>query len=153
MKLHTRMFSALRLIPAVLVAALALSTAARAVQTISTPNSALYSYSLAPNTSSGAITPVSGQAVHVMGVQNTLGYRGVGYVTMLRVAGSFLEWVGIESPSAAAITSGFSAAANTHIVWLDFSHTVDLRVNSADTFVIHNGATVNPATGYVTLIW
>ena len=153
MTLYKRAFTAARLLPAVLVAALTLATTARAVQTISTPNAALYSYNLAPNTSSGAISPVANQAVHVMGVQTTTGYRGVGHVTMLHIAGQFLEWVGLESPSAAAITSGFSGAAGTHILWLDYSHTVDLRVNNADSFVIHNGATINPAAGNVTLIW
>ena len=151
--LYKRALTAARLLPAVIVAALTLATTARAVQTISTPNAALYSYNLAPNTSSGAIFPVANQAVHVMGVQTTSGYRGVGHVTMLHISGQFLEWVGLESPSAAAITSGFSGAAGTHILWLDYSHTVDLRVNNADSFVVHNGATISPAAGNVTLIW
>src|SRR5580704_16082302 len=111
MTLYKRMFTAARLLPAVLVGALTLSTTAHALQTISTPNAALYSYSLGPNTSSGSISPVANQAVHVMGVQTTSGYRGVGYVTMLHISGQFLEWVGLESPSAATITSGFSGTS------------------------------------------
>lgn len=153
MTLPKRIFTAARLLPALLVAALTLATTARAVQTISTPNAALYSYNLAPNTNSGAIFPVANQAVHVMGVQLTTGFRGVGHVTMLRIAGQFLEWVGLESPSAAAITSGFSGSSGVHILWLDYSHTVDIRVNNADSFVVHNGNSINPATGNVTLIW
>jgi len=153
MILQKRLLAGVRLLPAVLVAALTLASTARAVQTFTTPNAALYSYNLAPNANSLAIFPITNQAVHVMGVQLTTGYRGVGHVTMLRIAGQFLEWVGLESPSAAAITSGYSAVAGTHILWLDYSHTVDIRVNNADSFVVHNGNTINPATGNVTLIW
>jgi hypothetical protein len=71
---------------------------------------------------------------------------------MLHVPSSFLEWTGIESPAAAAITSGFSSVAGTHIVYLDFSHLVDIQVDTADSFRIHNGNTV-AQTGQVTLIW
>ena len=87
-----------------------------------------------------------------MGVQNSLGYRGIGVVAMLHVPSSFLEWTGIESPSAAALTSGFSGTAGTHIVYLDFSHTVQIEVAGTDTFLIHNGSSIE-MTGVVTLIW
>ena len=45
-----------------------------------------------------------------------------------------------------------SAAAGTHIVYLDFSHQVDIQVASADTFVVHN-ASSGTRTGNVTVIW
>lgn len=154
MQSYKRLFGAVRLLPAVLVAALAFATAARAVQTITTPNAAQYSYSIPIGGADiPVITPASNVPVLVMGVQNTLNFRGVGQVTMLHVPGQFLEWVGLESPSAAAITSGFSSASGTHIVYLDFSHTVDLKVNNADSFRIHNGNSSITATGYITLIW
>jgi hypothetical protein len=140
------------MVTAALVATFALATATRAVQTTVTPNAAIVGYSLAAGANSGAITPPASQAVHVMGVCNTLGTRGVGFVELLRVPGSFLEWVGLDSTAGAAITQGFSAAAGTKIVFLDFSHQVAIQVNSADTFRIHNGATAARA-GNVTLIW
>ena len=153
MTLSSRLFGTVRLLPAVLVAALAFSTAARAVQTITTPNAAQYSYNIPVGGFDYVITPASNVPVLVMGVQNTSGYRGVGQVTMLHGPGQVLEWVGLESPSAAAITSGFSSSSNTHILWLDYSHTVDLKVNNADSFKIHNGNGSIAATGYVTLVW
>jgi hypothetical protein len=137
---------------AVVVAAVTLTVMAHAVQTVTTPNSTNFTYNLAPGAYSAAITPASSQPVLVMGVQNNLGYRGVGKVMMLHVPASFLEWSGLESPAGAAITSGFSATAGTHIVYLDFSHRVDIQVASPDTFRVHNGNTVQMA-GKVTLIW
>lgn len=154
MTLSNRLSGAVRLLPAVLVGALAFTTAARAVQTMTTPNAVQYSYSIpAGGADVPIITPASNVPVLVMGVQNTSGYRGVGQVTMLHVPGQFLEWVGLESPSAAAVTSGYSSASGTHIVYLDYSHTVDLKVNNADSFRIHNGNSFITATGYVTLVW
>jgi hypothetical protein len=135
-----------------LVLVLTLGVIVQALQTIKIPNAALFSYDLAPGTDSFLVTPAPSQPVVVMGVQNELGDRGVGGVTMLRVPASFLEWEGLESPAGAAITSGFSATAGTHIVYLDFSHRVDIRVASADAFLIHNGNTI-PMSGRATLIW
>ena len=135
------------------VAVLTLTVALHAAQTISMPNAAGVKYSLAPGATSAAVTPAENTPVLVMGVQNSLGYRGVGQVALLHVPSSFLEWTGIESPASAAITSGFSATAGTHIVYLDYSHLVDIEVASADTFVIHNANTSVTMNGVVTLIW
>jgi hypothetical protein len=137
---------------AALVGTLTVSVAVQTTQVITTPNATFISYNLAAGAITGPITPVANQAVLVMGVQNTLGTRGVGQVTLLRVPSSFLEWVGLESPTPAAITSGFSGAAGTHIVFLDFAHQVDIEVNTTDTFRIHNGSTGQRA-GNVTMIW
>jgi hypothetical protein len=134
------------------VAVLALTVGVHAAQTITTPNAAEVKYSLAAGANSAAVTPAESTPVLVMGVQNSLGYRGVGQVAMLRVPSSFLEWTGIESPSAAALTSGFSGTAGTHIVYLDFSHLVQIEVAGTDTFLIHNGNSIE-MTGVVTLIW
>jgi hypothetical protein len=141
-----------RLFLTAMVLALTLAVMVQASQTIKTPNALAVNYNLAPGANSATVTPAASQPVLVTGVQNTVGYRGVGEVTLLRVPASFLEWVGIESPAGAAITSGFSAAAGTHIVYLDFSHRVDIQVASADTFLIHNGNSI-PMTGTLTLIW
>jgi hypothetical protein len=125
---------------------------ARATQTITTPNAAFASYNLAAGANSAAIFPAANQAVFVMGSCTTLNFRGVGHVTMLRIPASFLEWVGLESHAGAAITQGFSGVAGTHILYLDFSHQVDIEVNTTDSFRIHNGSAA-VRTGNVTLIW
>jgi hypothetical protein len=148
----SKISSLVPLLLAVLVSTLSVAVAVQTTEVITTPNATFISYNLAAGAVTGAITPVANQAVLVMGVQNTLGFRGVGHVTLLRVPSSFLEWVGLESPSAAAITSGFSGVLGTHIVYLDYSHQVDIEVNSTDTFRIHNGST-GQRTGNVTLIW
>jgi hypothetical protein len=135
-----------------LVGVLTLTVALHAAQTISMPNAAGVKYSLAAGATSAAFTPAENTPVLVMGVQNSLGYRGVGQVALLHVPSSFLEWTGIESPASAAITSGFSGTAGTHIVYLDYSHLVDIEVASTDTFVIHNANTIT-MNGVVTLIW
>ena len=141
------------LILAAVVAMLTLSVVVHATQVITTPNAAFFTYNLAAGANSAAITPVANQSVLVMGVQTApVTYAGTGHVTLMRSPGSFLEWVGLESPSAAAITSGFSGAAGTHIVFLDDIHSVDIQVNIRDTFRIHN-ANTSTMTGNVTLIW
>jgi hypothetical protein len=116
------------------------------------PQEMIVSYSLAPGASSAPITPPAGQPVQVMGVQNEVNFRGVGQVTMLRAAGSFLEWTGLESTSPSSITEGFSGTSGTHILYLDFSHQVDLQVSNGDSFMVHNAST-GLRTGVVTLIW
>jgi hypothetical protein len=122
-------------------------------QTITAPNSEFFAYVLTPGANSAPISiPVAHRAILVMGQQNAFGFRGVGQVTLLWVPGSFLEWVGLESPDPAAITSGFSNTPGTHIVFLDFNHEVDIQVNTADSFVVHNSSTAS-RYGSVTLIW
>jgi hypothetical protein len=116
------------------------------------PHAMVISYSLANGASSSPITPPADQPVLIMGIQDQGGFRGVGQVTLLRVAGQFLEWVGLESTAGAAITQGFSSTPGTHILYLDFGHSVDLRVNDTDSFVVHN-ASGGLASGTVTLIW
>jgi hypothetical protein len=130
---------------------------ANAVQTITTPNAAFVSYSLAAGlpgvgTVSGPITPAASRAVLVMGCCTTAGNRGVGQVALLRIPGAFVEWTGIESPAGAALTSGFDGGVGSHIVFLDFGHDVDIEVAGTDTIRIHNTSGA-PQTGNVTLIW
>lgn len=141
-----------RLLLAGVVAMLTFAVVAPAIQTIVTPNAASFSYSLAAGGISPSFVPVSNQPVLVMGVQLALGFRGVGQVTLLRIPGSFLEWVGLESTAGAAITQGFSAVAGTHIVFLDFSHQVDIEVASADAMRVHNTST-GARNGVIRLIW
>jgi hypothetical protein len=139
-----------------LVAILTLSVMGHATQVITTPNAAFFSYSLASGANSAPITPVANQSVLVMGTQTTINVDGrepgESHVTLLRIAGRFLEWTGLESCCPGAITSNFSNTPGAHIVYLDMFHSVDIQVNTADTFRIHNGSSVK-AMGNVTLIW
>lgn len=152
MTLHNKAIRLGSLLLAALVATITLSVVVHATQVITTPNAAFFTYSLASGANSAPITPVANQSVLVMGNCTTFNFRGVGFVTLLRIPASFLEWVGLESTSGAAITQGFSGTPGTHIVFLDFSHFVDIQVHTADTFVVHNGASF-ANTGNVTLVW
>jgi hypothetical protein len=60
-------------------------------------NRIVLNYNLAPGANSAAVTLPTSVPVQVMGVQTALGYRGVASATMLHIAGSFLEWTGLES--------------------------------------------------------
>lgn len=137
---------------AALVGVFTMTCAARATQTNTTPDASSTSYTLAAGANSKPITPPANQSVYVSGVCNTSGTRGVGHVSMLHVPGSFLEWVGINSPSNATITSGFSSTPGTAIVGINFGDNVVIQVNSADTFVVHNG-TGGTMAGSVKMIW
>jgi len=137
---------------AAIVCALAGVVVSNAAQTWSMPNAASYTYNLAPGDSSAPITPPSNQAVMLLGSQTSAGYRGVAMATILHVPSSFIEWVGLESPSGAAITQGFSGTPGTHIVYLDFSHLVDVEVGGPDTITIHNANSI-AQTGTLELIW
>lgn len=149
---YDRILRPARLALAALVATLTLAVLVHATQTITTPNATVVNYSLAAGASSVAITPPANQSVLVMGVQTALGFRGTGHVTLLRIPGSFLEWVGLDSPNFAGITSGFSGVAGTHIVYISWNKEVDLQVASTDTFIIHNANSIT-MTGNVTMIW
>ena len=116
------------------------------------PNKSVFSYNLAPGANK-LITPVAANVpVLVMGVCTSLADRGVGQVTLLHIASSFLEWTGLESPFSASITNGYSGTAGTHIVYIDYSHQVDIQVASPDTIRVHNGSGAL-RTGNVTLVW
>ena len=121
---------------------------ANATQTITTPNAAFITYNLAGGASSAAITPASNRAVQVMGCCTTT--TGVGQVSLVHT--SFLAWVGVESPNGSAITSGHTAGAGIHIVYIDFDHVVDIQTASAATILVHNADSLARA-GNVTLIW
>jgi hypothetical protein len=117
-----------------------------------TPNKTVLNYSLAPGANSAAMAPAANVPVLVMGCCTTFNFRGVGHVSLLRIPNSFVEWVGLNSTSSGSITQGFSGAAGTHIVWIDFSHQVDIEVAGPNSIRVHNGAAFVRA-GNVTLIW
>ena len=131
--------------------------AANATQTITTPNAAFISYSLAANTNSAVITPATNRWVLVGGCCTTLGFQGVGQVSLLHIPSSpvltgLIGWVGLEAYGPAAITQGRTSAAGTHIVSIESNHQVDIQVASADTILVHNGFGA-PVAGNVTLVW
>jgi hypothetical protein len=137
---------------AVVVAIITSIVVANATQTITTPNAAFISYSLAAGANSAAITPAANRWVLVGGCCTTAPNQGVGQVSLLRIPGGFIEWVGLESPTGAAITSGSAQTAGIHIVYINGSQTVDVQVASADTIRVHNSTAFTQA-GNVTLIW
>jgi hypothetical protein len=152
MKLHKISRLAI-LLPAALVATVTGMVPLASGQVVTTPKEEVIVYSLAAGANSAPIAiPAAHWNIQVMGNQMQSGFRGVGQVTLVWVPGQFLEWVGLESPAGSAITSGFGSAPGQHIVFIDFSHLVDIRVNSADTIVVHNGSG-GLAVGRITLIW
>jgi len=152
MQIFGRIWKLWRLLVCGSVAVVTLTILAHAVQTVVTPNGLYVTYNLPAGATSAAVTPAPNTPVLVMGVQTNLGYRGVGEVTLMRVPSNFLEWSGLESPYSATITSGYSGTPGTHIVYLDYSHLVDIQVKTTDSFVIHNANTIAMA-GHVTLVW
>jgi hypothetical protein len=127
---------------------------ANATQTITAPNAAFISYSLAAGANSAAITPASSRSVLVMGCSTSAGVGwGVGQVSLQHIPSTGIFWVGLESYSGAAITQGFSNTTGTHIVYIDYLHAVDIQVASADTIRIHAATQGGTVTGNVTLIW
>ena len=137
---------------AIAVAIITSMVVANATQTITTPNAAFITYNLAAGANSAPITPAASRWVLVGGCCTTPPNQGVGQVSLLRIPGGFIEWVGLESPTGAAITSGSASTAGTHIVYIDGSQTVDIQVASADTIRVHN-STAFTHVGNVTLIW
>jgi len=103
---------------ATVVAIITSMVAANATQTITTPNAAFISYSLAAGANSAPITPATNRSVLVMGCCTTVG--GVGQVSFLHFLAPEIDWVGLESPSPSpsAITSGVQC-------WSGKPHRVD----------------------------
>jgi hypothetical protein len=112
------------------------------------------SYALTNNETSTPVVIPFDTPVQVVGTCTTFGDRGIGQVSLLRAGAvsDFLEWVGLDSTSGAAITEGFSAAPGTKIVFIDFDHTVQIEVNDATSFRVLN-TSGSAATGTVTVIW
>jgi hypothetical protein len=138
-----------------LTVAIGFSTGALAAGTASKE---VVKFTLAPGESSKPIQPAADVPVLVMGVQTTVGTRGVGQITLLRVPNNFLEWegydiaTGVVAGGNSTLTGGYSASAGTHMVWLDYVGQVDLQVANANQFVVHNAGS-GTATVEVTLIW
>lgn len=108
-------------------------------------------YDLAPGESTPEISIPENVPVRIVGVQTNFGFRGIGSVDVLSIPGpgGFIEWVGLHSTAGATITEGFSGAAGTLILFLDFSHCVQLEVAGvagSSQVAVHNTCGV-PAAG------
>ena len=136
---------------ATVVAIITSMVVANATQTITTPNAAFISYSLATGANSAPITPATNKSVLVMGCCTTAGAVATGHVSLIVSPGFAIEWVGLQRD--ATITAGSATAGGTHIVSISLqSNAVDIQSASATTILIHNGTTGTRA-GNVTLIW
>ncbi len=101
------------------------------------------------------LVPATDTPISVTCVQNSVGFRGVGQATLLRVGSTppnFLEWVGTDIATS-TITSGFSATQGTHIIYCDYTgQTVGLQVQDANHIqVINTGGST--ATGVINFTW
>jgi len=139
---------------ALLVVMVTSTVVVKSVTTYPTAEAVSYRYSLAPGGALGASVIAADRPILLMGCNSTVGNRGIGHVTIQRAftAPQFLMWVGLESAAGPAITSGFSAVLGTHIVYLDFAHTVDIEVLSAAAIRVFNGSAA-VQTGQITMIW
>jgi len=135
---------------ATVVAIITSMVVANATQSLTTPNAAFISYSLAPGASSAPITPATNKSVLVMGCCTTAGAVATGHVSLIVSPGFAIEWVGLQRD--ATITAGSAAAGGTHIVSISLQANVDIQSASATTILIHNGSAATRA-GNVTLIW
>jgi hypothetical protein len=113
-------------------------------------------YNLAAGAKSAPIAiPATDTPVSLTCVQNSVGFRGVGQATILRVGSvlpKFLEWVGTDIATS-AVTSGFSSIAGTHIIYCDYEgKTVDLQVEDANHIQIVNNNS-SQATGVINFVW
>ncbi len=138
---------------ATVVAIITSVVVANATQTITTPNAAFVSFSLASGASSASITPATNRSVLVMGCCTDV--NGAGHVSLLHLPSpGGIGWAGLEAYSGTPVanTGGLTTGAGVHIVWIDFSHQVDIQTASADTIRVHNGSAGTRA-GNVTLVW
>src|SRR5215469_12930440 len=116
MTIRSRMFvRPAQFLLAAAVATVTLAVLGHAVQTITTPNSASFSYNLAPKSNGGNITPAANTPVTIIADQTgtVCGCDNVGSSLMTVVNSTVdgeLVWNGFES-NGGGITSGFSPAA------------------------------------------
>lgn len=98
--------------------------------------------------------------VLVMGTQNHIGYQGVAQATLLHTIGEddvgspfpFIQWVGLESALGSTITSGFQWNPGTHILYLDYNHSIELVIASPNTIRVHARG-IFAGKGVIRMIW
>jgi hypothetical protein len=137
---------------ATVICLLAASVVANATFTLTVPNSATYIYNLNIGERTPPITPPPNQPVLLIGDDTSNG--GVAQVTLEHIPGSKILWTGFECPPVlgnSIITSGSSATAGAHIVWLTTEPNLDVEVAGPDTILIQNSGFY--VEGSITLIW
>src|SRR5438876_746827 len=88
---------------AIVVVIITSMVAANATQTITAPNAAFISYSLASLSNSAPITLATNRSVLVMGCCTTASVEGVGQVSLLHVPSTKIVWFGLDNnPSTTA---------------------------------------------------
>ncbi len=111
-----------------------------------------FAFDLAAGASSAAIPLPQDVPVQVIGVSNT----GVAQATLMSKAfgggSGFILWTGLESPAGSVITQGGTGFPGTHILFLDFDHLVDIKVNNPTSIRVSNSS-AGRRTGIVKLIW
>jgi hypothetical protein len=155
LRVHTFVRPAQFVVAAIVVIA-TLTVLAHAAQSLATANRVSVAYKLKPGANGANITPASNMPVTIIADQigTDCGCDNVGSSLMTVVNSSNdkeLVWNGFESDEG-GLTEGFTSVAGSHIMYIDFSHVVDLEVSNATSFHVHNagGETYN---GNVTLIW
>ena len=140
-------FRTVSLTIASVIAAMVFTVAAQAAEL------SVVAYNLANGASSTNITPAANKPVLVIGNQTVAGNVGSGETTIVNSnpGDAYLVWSGLESAGGGP-TSGFSPTPGTHIIFIDNSHCLDLEVNNATSFIVHNACGVSQA-GRVTLVW
>jgi hypothetical protein len=121
-------------------------------QAVVVPNSKKILFNLAPGASTTAIGLPPNVPVQLTGVTTTSGFRGIGHVSLLRVTGQFVVWVGLDSTTGAAITQGFSGTPGTKILFIDFSHQVIVEVSGSDAILVRN-ASAGQRAGSLHITW
>jgi hypothetical protein len=113
--------------------------------TTSVANAITYEYDISPGQSSPLILIPPNTPVLLSGTANTAGERGIAFVVVLSAPNGpspLMEWNGLESPSPSnlkgEITTGYSTTPDTHIVFIDWAHQVDVEVASTKQVKIKN---------------
>ena len=106
------------------------------------PSGRVITFDLAPGALSAPITVEPDAPVFVIGNTTTVGYRGTGYMSLEHASGSFLEWTGTNASEGTTPTlaGGYTSAAGTKMITIDYGGTVSLQVADSDHFVVHNGS-------------
>src|SRR5260370_2190770 len=107
---------------ATVVAIITSVVVANATQTITTPNAAFVSFSLASGASSASITPATNRSVLVMGCCTDV--NGAGHVSLLHLPSpGGIGWAGLEADSGPPLahTGGLTTGAGGHIAWVDLN--------------------------------
>src|SRR5260370_2587557 len=108
---------------ATVVAIITSVVVANATQTITTPNAAFVSFSLASGASSASITPATNRSVLVMGCCTDV--NGAGHVSLLHLPSpGGIGWAGLGACSGTPVahTGGPTSPAGSQLRWLALSH-------------------------------